>query len=107
MAWKFRLQPEQVQSETPVEKRRFPRAPLKTPAEVRIVAPGVNAIGYLVDMSQDGVGVATVGALLAVGEEVSIELPREEGEERTTVRAIVQYSRGVRYGLQFLQDPPA
>jgi hypothetical protein len=105
MGWKFKLQEQKPESESPSEKRRTARVPLKTPAEVRIVAPGVNAVGYLVDMSEDGVGVATVGALLAVGEEVSIEmLPSQAGEGPTTLRAIVQYSRGVRYGFKFLKD---
>jgi hypothetical protein len=97
--------PERQSSSQPEpDKRRFPRMGFKTPAEVRIVAPGINAVGYLIDLSEDGLGVATVGALLAVGESVSVQLPRETDEEPVRVQAMVQYSRGVRYGLKFLKD---
>jgi hypothetical protein len=94
----------QAPGQSEPDKRRFPRLGFKTPAEVRIVGPGINAVGYLIDLSEDGVGVATVGALLAVGEAVSVQLPRESDEEPIRLQAMVQYSRGVRYGLKFLKD---
>lgn len=87
-----------------IEKRRAPRFPTKTPTEIRIHASQGDVTGYLVDMSEDGMGLATVGADLRVGETVSVELPKSGEREAVRLKAIVRYSRGVRYGLEFIDD---
>ena len=87
-----------------IEKRRAPRYPTKTPTEIRIRAREIDVTGYLVDMSEDGMGLATVGADLVVGETVSVELPKSGERETVHLQAVVRYSRGVRYGLEFVDD---
>ena len=89
-------------------QRRFPRSPVKAPAEVRIMGRGVNATGFLIDMSEGGLAVATLGVYLDVGDIVSVELPRVAKEQQPTeVSAEVRYNRGARYGLMFLTDHQA
>jgi PilZ domain len=87
-----------------IEKRRAPRFPAKTPSEIRIHASQGDVTGFLVDMSEDGMGLATVGADLQVGETVSVELPKTGEQEAVRLTAVVRYSRGVRYGLEFIDD---
>jgi len=89
------------------QQRRFPRSPVKAPAEVRIIGRGVNATGFLIDMSEGGLAVATLGVYLDIGDVVSVELPRIGMEQPTEVSAEVRYNRGARYGLMFLIDQQA
>jgi len=86
------------------QQRRFPRSQVKAPAEVRIIGRGVNATGFLIDMSEGGLAVATLGVYLDIGDVVSVELPRIGMEQPTEVSAEVRYNRGARYGLMFLRD---
>ena len=88
-------------------QRRFPRSPVKATAEIRIMGRGVNATGFLIDMSEGGLAVATLGIYLAVGDVVLVELPRIAQEQPTEVSAEVRYNRGARYGLMFLTDHQA
>jgi PilZ domain-containing protein len=87
-----------------IEKRRAPRFPTKTPSEIRIQARQGDVTGFLVDMSEDGMGLATVGADLQVGETVTVELPKTGEQGTVRLKAIVRYSRGVRFGLEFIDD---
>jgi PilZ domain len=87
-----------------IEKRRAPRYPSKTPTEIRILASSGEVTGYLVDMSEDGMGVATVGANLEIGETIVVELPKIGDQETVRLKAMVRYSRGARYGLEFIDD---
>jgi PilZ domain-containing protein len=89
----------------PIEKRRVPRIVPKTPTEVRISGRKGNVVGFLIDISEDGLGVATTGADLEEGETVSLEVPSAGDEEPVRMKAVVQYSRGVRYGLKFIKEP--
>lgn len=87
-----------------IEKRRAPRFEAKTPTEVRIRAREAEMTGFLVDMSEDGMGVATVAAELQVGETISVELPKIGNQAPVRLKAVVRYSRGARYGLEFIDD---
>ncbi len=87
-----------------IEKRRAPRFEIKTPTEVRIRAREAEMTGFLVDMSEDGMGLATTAADLQVGETISVELPKMGNREPVQLRAVVRYSRGTRYGLEFIDD---
>jgi hypothetical protein len=83
-------------------ERRHPRRLIPTPAEVRISGPGLEISGHLVDISEGGLGIVTVGQALPVGEAVTVELLVNPKDKPPPLRATVRYSRGARHGLQFL-----
>ena len=87
-----------------IEKRRAPRYPAKTPTEIRIRTSKREITGELVDMSEDGMGFASVTSELEIGETVSVELPQTDHQEPVRLKAIVRYSLGGRYGLEFVDD---
>jgi hypothetical protein len=55
-------------------KRRASRAPIPTPVQVRISGAGLSATGFLVDMSDGGMGIVTTAETFPPGEEVRVEL---------------------------------
>lgn len=87
-----------------IEKRRAPRYPARTPTEISIQARKGRLTGDLLDMSEDGMGFATVTSNLEIGEIVSVELPTNGAGETAHLKAVVRYSLNERYGLEFVDD---
>lgn len=85
-------------------KRRSARAAIPTPVQVRISSQGLSATGFLVDLSDGGMGVVTTAEAFAPGEVVTVELLVEATENPPPLRAVVRYNRGARLGLQFVPE---
>jgi hypothetical protein len=83
-------------------KRRSSRAPIPTPVQVRITGAARSITGFLVDLSDGGMGVVTTTETFPSGEVVTVELLVKATEKPPLLRAVVRYSRGARMGLQFL-----
>ncbi len=84
-------------------QRRFARSGFDVRIQVAVFRDGVTTTcwGRTNELSLDGIG-ATLSGELRVGEVVSLEFPIPLPPHVIKVRAIVRYSDGLRYGLQFL-----
>jgi hypothetical protein len=80
--------------------RRFPRQKLETRLSVTSSRNQVGR-GWCNDVSPGGLG-ATAALRLEAGEEVVLEFTVPTWEEVLTLRAIVRFVNGFRYGFEFL-----
>ena len=85
------------------KQRRYPRFAIDSRINVRMFQNGAftNCWGHSTEIGQDGIG-ATLTGKLESGEIVSLEIPLPLSPYPLKVRAIVRYTDGLRYGLEFL-----
>jgi PilZ domain len=94
---------EQKAAQAHSAQRRFARSRFDVRIQVAMFREGRTSTcwGRTSELSLDGIG-ATLSGELRVGEVVSLEFPIPVPPHLIKVRAIVRYSDGLRYGLQFL-----
>ena len=88
--------------------RRSPRCRIDVSVQVSVFREGQTTTywGRTTELGQKGMG-ATLGGELQIGEVVSVEFPIPIPPHVLKLRAVVRYSKGLRYGFEFLVVPDA
>ncbi|MFB3916677.1 MAG: PilZ domain-containing protein [Terriglobales bacterium] len=84
----------------PGDYRKFERFPIEGPLDVS-TAEGETFLAWCLDIGEGGLG-ATISAHLKVGQEVVLNFKLPTARARLNLSAVVKYSRGFWYGLEFL-----
>jgi len=100
------LSPAQTTAKAYQRLRRSPRCRIDVSVQVSVFREGQTTTywGRAGELGQNGMG-ATLGGELQIGEVVSIEFPIPLAPYIMKLRAVVRYSKGVRYGFEFLVVP--
>lgn len=84
----------------PSDYRKSERFPIEGALDV-ITAEGETLRAWCLDIGEGGLG-ATISAQLKVGQEVIVNFTLPTARTRLSLTAIIKYSKGFWYGLEFL-----